>query len=190
MFTVMTTWKRGRQILQERLQSGKLPTRVFVNDMAANPPVRVPGTAVYLDSNARGTPASMLHNLKHNRVLHERVIFLSVVTQETPYVSDDQRYKIVPLGAGIHRVTIHVGFVEHVDLPHLLSRCPIDGVPFDVMRTSFLVGRERVIATDRPGMALWRERLFSAMSRNAEGVTRHFNLPVNRVVELGVQVEI
>ena len=132
----------------------------------------------------------MLHNLKHNWVLHERVIFLSVVTQETPYVSEDRRYEIVPLGSGIQRVTIHVGFVEHMDLPQLLSRCPIDSVPFDLMSTSFFLGRERVIATDRPGMALWRERLFSVMSRNAEGVTRYFKLPANRVVELGVQVEI
>ena len=150
----------------------------------------VPGTAVFLDSDVSGTPPAMLHNLKHNGVLHERVIFLSVVTQETPYVSEDRRYEIVALGAGMHRITIHVGFVEHVDIPHLLSRCAIDGVPFEMMHTSFFLGRERVIATDRPGMALWRERLFSVMSRNAEGVTRHFNLPANRVVELGVQVEI
>ena len=190
MFTIMTTWKRGRQILADRQLSRTLPAELFVDDLRSGGPMRIPGTAVYMDSNTNGTPPALLHNLKHNQVLHEHVIFLTVVTQETPDVDETRRFEVSPIGEGVLRVVVRVGFTEDIDVPDLLSRCNIEGVSFEPMRTSYFLGRERVIATSRPGMAIWRENLFAMMSRNAEGVTRYFGIPPNRVVELGMQVEI
>ena len=189
-FTVMTTWKRGREILHDRLRSKALPLDDFVESMRTHPPHRVPGTAVFMDSSAGGTPPALLHNLKHNWVLHERVVFLTVVTEEAPYVDEHARFTLLDLGAGMHRLTIRVGFVEDVDIPALLKRCSVEGGPFEMLRTSYFLGRERVISTARPGMARWRERLFGVLIRNAGGATEHFNLPSNRVVELGAQIEI
>ncbi len=190
MFTLMTTWKRGREILAARQQGRMFPIELFVKEVTAKPPIRVPGTAVFMDSTPDGTPPALLHNLKHNAVLHETVVFLTILPQETPFVADDERYEVISLGAGMHRVRARLGFMEEVDVPALLKGCTIEGVAFAPMKTSYFLGRERVIATDRPGMAMWREHLFAAMSRNAEGVTRYFCLPANRVVELGMQVEI
>jgi KUP system potassium uptake protein len=190
MFTVMTTWKTGRQILAERLRSRVLPIELFVDDVRKNPPVRVAGTAVFMDSNPEGTPPALLHNLKHNRVLHERVVFLTVQVEEVPRVSESRRFEVVPLGQGMVRLRVRVGFAEDVNVPALLARSPIEDVSFDPMKTSFFLGRERLIARGTRGMARWREKLFAAMSRNARGVTPHFHLPPNRVIELGMQLEI
>ncbi|MFQ5702905.1 MAG: potassium transporter Kup [Gemmatimonadales bacterium] len=190
MFTLMTTWKRGRAILAARQQGRMFPIELFVKEVEAKPPVRVPGTAVFMDSTPDGTPPALLHNLKHNSVLHETVVFLTILPQEAPFVADDERYEVITLGVGMYRVRARLGFMEEVNVPELLNGCTIEGVSFEPMKTSYFLGRERVIATDRPGMAIWREHLFGAMSRNAEGVTRYFSLPPNRVVELGMQVEI
>jgi len=190
MFTLMTTWKTGRQILAHRLRRRALPVDLFIPDVRTNPPPRVPGTAVYMDSSPTGTPPALLHNLKHNRVLHEHVVFLTVLTEDVPRVADDDRFEILDLGEGIVRIRIHAGFAEAVDIPALLARCPSAGVPFDAMTTSYFLGRERVIAGSRRGMALWREHVFAAMARNSTGVTTHYHLPPNRVIELGMQLEI
>ena len=190
VFVVMTTWKTGRQILLRRLFERTIPIETFVENVKSHPPTRVPGTAVFMDSNPKGTPPALLHNLKHNWVLHEQVIFLTVVPEEVPVVADEDRFEVVDYGAGMHRVRIHVGFAEEPDIPQFLAQCDIEGVSFAPMRTSFFLGRERLLSTARPGMAQWRERLFAFMTRNAEGVTPYFHLPPNRVVELGMQVEI
>jgi len=190
VFVVMTTWKTGRQILLRRLFERTIPIETFVENVKSHPPTRVPGTAVFMDSNPKGTPPALLHNLKHNWVLHEQVIFLTVVPEEVPVVADEDRFEVVDYGAGMHRVRIHVGFAEEPDIPQFLAQCDIEGVSFAPMRTSFFLGRERLLSTARPGMAQWRERLFAFMTRNAEGVTTYFHLPPNRVVELGMQVEI
>jgi len=190
MFTLMTTWKTGRQILSHRLRRRALSVDLFIPDVKTNPPPRVPGTAVYLDSSPTGTPPALLHNLKHNRVLHEHVVFLTVLTEDVPRIAEEKRFEVIDLGEGILRIRIHSGFAEEVDIPVLLARCPADGVPFDPMTTSYFLGRERVIAGSRQGMALWREHVFAAMSRNATGVTTHYHLPPNRVIELGMQLEI
>jgi len=190
IFTLMTTWKTGRQILSARLLSRILPIDLFVADVRNHPPFRVPGTAVFLDSNPDGTPPALLHNFKHNRVLHERVVFLTVEVQDVPYVAESRRFESIALGEGLHRLRIRAGFAEEVDVPALLRRCTVDGAGFDPMQTSFFLGRERLIASGTGGMAPWRQKLFAAMSHNAQGITPYFRLPPNRVVELGMQLEI
>ena len=190
MFIVMTTWKTGRRILADRMRGKVMPIDLFVEDVRKNPPIRVPGTAVFMDSNWEGTPPALLHNMKHNYVLHERVVFLTVQVEQVPHVSRKRRFEVIPLGEGIVRLRVRLGFAEDVDIPALLASSPIDDVSFDPMRTSFFLGRERLIAKETRGMARWRQRLFAAMSRNAQGVTPYFNLPPNRVVELGMQLEI
>ena len=190
MFTLMTTWKTGRQVLADRLRARVMPIELFVEDVRTNPPVRVPGTAVYMDSNPDGTPPALLHNLKHNQVLHRHVVFLTIQIEEIPFVAEDRRFEVLSLGEGMYRLRVHAGFSEDVDVPAFLARSTIEDVSFDPMRTSFFLGRERLIAKGVRGMARWREKLFAAMARNAQGVTRHFHLPANRVVELGMQLEI
>ncbi|MCZ6915672.1 MAG: potassium transporter Kup [Gemmatimonadetes bacterium] len=190
MFVLMTTWKRGRQILSSRLRERVIPLEEFVENLEQHPPIRVPGTAVFLSSDANGVPPALLHNLKHNRVMHERVIFLTISVGTTPTVDEANRIEISTLGGGMFRITVQVGFSEEIDVPGILARCDVEGGPFAMMQTSYFLGRERIIATARPGMAIWREKLFAVMTRNAEGITGHFNLPPNRIVELGMQVEI
>ena len=167
-----------------------MPIELFVDDVRKNPPIRVPGTAVFMDSNPEGTPPALLHNLKHNYVLHERVVFLTIQVEQVPRVPESRRFEVVPLGEGMVRLRVRVGFAEDVNVPVLLARSPIEDVPFDPMRTSFFLGRERLIAKGSRGMARWREKLFAAMARNAGGVTPYFHLPPNRVIELGMQLEI
>ncbi len=189
-FTVMTTWKRGRELLLERLQERVLPIATFVDNVRSSPPHRVPGTAVFLVSAKEGTPPSLLHNIKHNWVLHERTVFLTVTTLEIPYVHPRDRFAVVDHGEGLFSLNIRVGFAEGVDVPELLTQSGVPGGRFHPMMTSYFLGRERIISAVRPGMARWRDRLFSVLARNALGATVFFKLPPNRVVELGMQVEI
>ncbi|HHQ47339.1 MAG TPA: potassium transporter Kup [Acidobacteria bacterium] len=190
VFTGMTTWHRGRQILARRLREEMFPVEEFLTDVTANPPVRVPGTAVFMSGTSRGIPHALLHNLKHNHVLHERVILLTVVTEEVPRVGEKERVEVQELGAGMYRIVAHYGFMETPDIPSLARLLTRNGFPLDPRSTSFFLGRENLISTPRPGMARWRERLFAFMSRNALSATQFFGLPVNRVVEFGIQLEI
>ena len=190
VFLLMTTWKKGRDILFDRLQEGSLPTDVFLADVQRHPPMRVPGTAVFMTGNPRGVPPALLHNLKHNQVLHERVIFLTVLSTDIPFVPPDERVYVEDLGQGVFRVVARLGFMQTPDIPSILSLAKPWGLEFDLMRTTFFLGRETLIPSHRPGMALWRERLFAFMSRNAQNATTFFNIPVNRVVELGTQIEL
>jgi KUP system potassium uptake protein len=190
VFTMMTTWKRGREILRERLTAMLLPFDHFVRDLAADRITRVPGTAVFMSSKPGATPLALLHNLKHNKVLHERVVLLSVETEGVPYVPRAQRTELEQLDNGFNRLILHYGFMEDPDVPRGLALARRDGLEFHPMETSYFLGRERFIVTDRPGMAHWREHLFALMSRNARNATDFFRLPPNRVVELGAQLEI
>jgi KUP system potassium uptake protein len=189
-FSLMLTWRKGRSILAERQDTRTFPAQLFVADVRSNPPLRVPGTAVFLDSNPTGTPPALMHNLKHNHVLHEQVVFLTVLVGETPEVEESARFEVTSLGAGIFRILIHLGFAEEIDIPALLNRCTIGDGSFDPMQTTFFLGRERLIATRHSGMPRWSEKLFALMFRTAEGVTPYFHLPPNRVVEMGTQVEL
>jgi KUP system potassium uptake protein len=186
----MTTWVGGRKILGQRLMEGMLPMEAFLADVAARSPLRVPGTAVFLASTADRTPPTLLHNLKHNKVLHDRVVLLTVVTEEQPHVAEAERGEVTDLGQGFFRVVLHFGFMESVDVPRELRRISVPGLAFPPAETTYFLGKETVLATQRPGMAEWRERLFALMARNARAATAFFQLPPNRVVELGSQVEI
>ena len=190
VFTLLTTWKRGRAVLMQRLSEDAMPLDVFIQSIEASPPTRVPGTAVFLTSTQNRVPHALLHNLKHNKVLHERVVFLTVVTRDIPFVPDDERFEIKSLGCDFFRMTVDYGFKEDPDVPEMLEDCGRKGFTFDMMETSFFVSRETIIATVTPGMAMWRERLFVSMSKNATKASEFFQIPTNRVVELGTQVEL
>ncbi|HEX2189697.1 MAG TPA: potassium transporter Kup [Longimicrobiaceae bacterium] len=189
-FILMTTWKKGRQILGDRLQQQSLPIELFLADVAQKERTRVPGTAVYMYGNPNGTPPALLHNLKHNKVLHERVVFLTVETEEIPLVPDQERVEVVPLGEGFYRIVLRYGFTEDPDIPSALALVREPDLDLRPMQVSYFLGRETLIASKKPGMALWREILFAVMSRNARTATSFFGLPPNRVVELGAQIEL
>jgi KUP system potassium uptake protein len=190
VFILLTTWKRGRSILLARLAQETMPNDAFVTAIAAAPPLRVPGTAVFLTSTTGRVPHALLHNLKHNKVLHERVVLLTMTTRDIPVVPLAERMRIEDLGCNFWQVEAFFGFIEDQDVPALLEQCGLRGHPFDMMDTSFFVSRETLIPSVAPGMALWRERLFVSMSKNATKASEFFNVPTNRVVELGTQVEL
>ena len=188
-FTLLTTWAKGRQLLLARMDEASLPMEIFIKS-AATSATRVPGTAVFMTSSASGVPHALLHNLKHNKVLHERVILLTVKIQDVPYVPDSKRVETKDYTAGFYRVIVHYGFMEEVNVPSELSNLEGCGPACKMMDTSFFLARQTLIASSRPGMAIWREKLFAWMLRNAESAMEFFKLPTNRVVELGSQVEI
>ncbi|HLT28643.1 MAG TPA: potassium transporter Kup [Myxococcaceae bacterium] len=190
IFTLMTTWKRGRRILSERTRGAAMPLSTFLDNLRDHPPLRVPGTAVFMTGNADGTPTALLHNLKHNKVLHERLIFLTIRALEVPRVPAEERMHIEELAENTWRVVVQHGFVETVTMPRIVRMATQKGLALEMMQTTFFLGRETLIPTKRPGMALWRESLFALMSRNARSATAYFKLPPNRVVELGTQVEL
>jgi KUP system potassium uptake protein len=190
IFIVMTTWKKGRRILSERIQAEARPLEDFLQEITRQPPTRVSGTAIFMNSNAATTPPALLHNLEHNRVLHERVLFLTVKTELVPHIAAEERVKVETLSHGLYRMTVLYGFMEDPDIPQVLENLQVPGLALDLREITYFLGRETIIATKRPGMALWREKLFSLISRNATTATAYFGLPPDRVVELGEQIEI
>jgi len=189
VFTLLTTWAKGRKLMIERLRESAMPIRIFI-DSAANSASRVGGTAVFMTSTPDGVPHALLHNLKHNKVLHDRIILLTVKITDSPYVPDDKRYMIEDLGKGFHRMVLKYGFMQEADVPLALKQVSQCGSEFKMMDTSFFLARQTLLASSRPGMMIWREKLFAWMLRNAESAMEFFRLPTNRVVELGSQVEI
>ena len=143
-----------------------------------------------MNSGSSGTPSALLHNIKHNKVLHERVVVLTIEVQDVPYVEPRDRYEVIDLGQGFFRMTLRYGFMEETDVPHALAYAPMCGAPFEMMKTSFFLSRQTLVASEKPGMAIWREKLFAWMMRNAASAMEFFRLPTNRVVELGSQLEI
>jgi KUP system potassium uptake protein len=188
-FTLLTTWAKGRKLMIERLREAAMPISIFI-ESAATSATRVPGTAVFMTSTPDGVPHALLHNLKHNKVLHERVIMLTVKIADMPYVEQETRCDLEPLGHGFHRLVIKYGFMQEPDVPEALKRLTGCGPEFKMMDTSFFLARQTLLPSSRPGMAIWREKLFAWMLRNAESAMEFFKLPTNRVVELGSQVEI
>jgi KUP system potassium uptake protein len=188
-FTLLTTWAKGRQLLIARMDEASLPMEIFIKS-AATSASRVPGTAVFMTSSSSGVPHALLHNLKHNKVLHERVILLTVRIQDVPYVPEEKRSETKDYTAGFFRVVLNYGFMEEVNVPAELAKLKGCGPACKMMDTSFFLARQTLIASSRPGMAIWREKLFAWMLRNAESAMEFFKLPTNRVVELGSQVEI
>lgn len=188
IFVLMTTWKRGRQLLADRLKGERLELSSFIDSLMISTPTRVPGTAVFLNADTKGVPHAMLHNLMHNKVLHERVVLVSVQFFDTPYVPDVDRVEVKQLKGNFWSVVVQYGFMDEPDIPHALSRCAESGLELSMMDTSFFLGRETLIPRMGSEMSLWREKLFIAMFRNAGSATAFFKIPSNRVVELGTQV--
>lgn len=189
IFTLLTTWSRGRALMRERMAESTMPMEIFIKS-AANSATRVPGTAVFMASAASGVPSALLHNIKHNRILHERIIILTVQIEDVPFVEEADRIFCKDLGEGFYRVKMRFGFLEETDVPRTLDKVELCGPKFDMMHTSFFLSRQTLIASKIPGMAIWREKMFAWMLRNAANAMEFFKLPSNRVVELGSQVEI
>ena len=190
IFTLMTTWKKGRRLVAERLAARGFPLADFTRSLQANPPIRVPGTSVFLTAQPRGlTPPALAHNVRYNKVLHEHVVILTVSTAPVPHVPEEERVSIESAGHGIHTVRVQYGFMEDPNVPDALARARAQGLHIDLGDLTYFLGRETIIVTRHPGMAVWRERLFVLMARNAQRATAFFRLPTERVVELGVQVE-
>jgi KUP system potassium uptake protein len=189
IFVLLTTWAKGRELMIARLREAAMPVKVFIQS-AASSATRVPGTAVFMTSAADGVPHALLHNLKHNKVIHDRVILLTVKIADMPYVEEDSRCRLEDMGDGFHRLIVKYGFMQEPDVPAALARLTGCGPAFKMMDTSFFLARQTLLPSSRPGMAIWREKLFAWMLNNSESAMEFFRLPTNRVVELGSQVEI
>lgn len=189
IFVLLTTWSRGRALMRERMAESSMPMEIFIKS-ASGSAARVPGTSIFMASSSAGVPSALLHNIKHNRVLHERVIVLTVQIAEVPYVDEEKRVECKSMGDGFYRVVMRFGFLEETDVPATLAKVDLCGPPFEMMQTSFFLSRQTLIASKIPGMAIWREKVFAWMLRNAANAMEFFRLPSNRVVELGSQVEI
>jgi KUP system potassium uptake protein len=189
LFTLMTTWKTGRRLVAERLTARAAPLDAFIATIERARPTRVPGTAVFMTAQPTGTPPALAHNLRYNKVLHETVVVLTVATAQQPHVSPEERVSVEPLGQRLFNVRVQYGFMEDPDVPQSLRLARARGLPLDIDDLTYFLGRETIIVTRRKGMAIWRERLFVLMARNAVRATAFFRLPPERVVELGVQVE-
>ncbi len=190
LFTLMHTWKRGRDLLFSRFRQDSLPLKSFLARLPQSRTIRVPGIAIFMTSQADYVPGALLHNLKHNKVLHERVIFVTVLNEDIPQVGPDRRREVTELAAGIHRVILRYGFQESPHIPRELEALKQDGVPYEAMQASYFLGRETLVASVVPKMSHWRQWLFTLMSRNAVPATEFFRIPSDRVVELGVRVAI
>jgi len=190
MFLLMTTWKRGRSILSRRLSEDSLPLELFLKRQKESPILKVAGTAVFMTGGVDTVPIALLHNIKHNKVLHERVVFCTVQTEPFPRVPAKDRVVVEGLADGFYRITVRYGFFQEPDIPKMLRLCKAFGLEFDVMQTSFFLGRETLIPSVQPELPFWREQLFIVMSRNAVSATDFFRIPAGRVVELGTQVQL
>jgi len=190
LYVLMTTWKRGREILSKRMLEKTVPLKLLLADLAAEPPIRVPGTAVFMYGSVDGTPPALIHNLAHNKVLHEKIVFLTVTTEDVPYVAAAERVTVKRIGKGFHSVVARYGFTEDPDIVDVLAACKVQQLDIPIEGTTFFLGRETVIASERPGMSLWRESVFAFMTRNALRATAFFKIPPNQVFEVGAQVEL
>ena len=190
IFVLMTTWKRGREILGKRMQEKTVALKMLLADLAAEPPLRVPGTAVFMYGTTDGTPPALVHNLTHNKVLHERVVFLTMVTHDVPHVPPAERVTVKAIGKGFYSVIARYGFMDDPDIEDVLAACQMKSLDIPIAGTTFFLGRETLVASDRPGMPQWREQLFAFMSRNALRATAFFKIPADQVFEVGAQVEL
>jgi KUP system potassium uptake protein len=190
VFTLMTTWRQGRVLTVTAQKRLAIPLAAFLESLAGHPPHRVAGTAVFMAVDPQSTPNALMHNLKHNKVLHERVVFLTVQIRGVPWVAPAERVTVEHLGNGFFRLVVHFGFMDRPDVAASLELCKGCGLEFDLMQTTFFLSRATVVPTPGAGMALWRENLFAAMARNARTAADYYNIPANCVIELGTKVEI
>ncbi len=190
IYLLMTTWQKGRLILYRRLKERSISIEDFCAQLLRTPPLRVAGTAIYMSGDPWGVPVPLLHNLKHNKVLHERIALLTIVTREVPTVSKNQRVQIQEIIPNFYRIMVYYGFKEIPKMKHILEACRDHDIYFNVQETTFVLGRETILPSNTPGMPVWRERLFALMSRNAQRPTAFFRIPPNQVIEVGIQIEI
>ncbi len=190
LLTIMLTWKRGRELVYENLEKHAIPLEEFLDSLFIAPPDRVAGTAIFLRGETDGVPHALLHNLLHNKVLHERVVFLTVRIREEPYVPESEQVEVVALGHDCYQVNVSYGFKDEADVPGVLRLCGAKGLAFEMMETSFFITRQTIISVPGQGMMPWREHLYVAMQRNARTAAAYYQIPTNRVIELGTQVEI
>jgi KUP system potassium uptake protein len=190
VFAILTTWKRGRSELARVLNESSIPLDLFLQEIATVQPYRVPGTAVFMTSTAQGVPIVLLHHLKHNRTLHTRVVLLSIAAEKRPEVPDNERLDVTDLGLGFFRIVAHFGFTETPRIDRVFAFCHNRGLAFDLTSTTFVLGRETLLLSGRSHMAYWRKRLYALLARNAPSAISYFEIPPNRVMELGVQIEL
>ena len=190
IFAVMFTWRRGRKLLLERMEARSLPLRMFITSLEHGSAVRVPGTAIFMTGDEAGTPSALLHNLKHNKVLHARNIILRVESLDVPVAEPEERISIEDLGSSFWKMRVRYGFAEDPNVPRALFACSERGLDFDIMDTTFFLSRETLVPSAEKGMPLWQDKLYAFMARNATTATQFFSIPTNRFVELGAQVEI
>jgi KUP system potassium uptake protein len=190
IYAVMVTWLWGRERLAAQRATGALPLATLIETLRPDRPARVPGTAIYMTARIDNVPAALLHNMKHNKILHERNVLMTVRTEDVPRRPEAERLEIAHLGQNFHTVTIHYGFLEEPDIPRALALCRVGGFRFNLMETSFFVGHEKIVARRRSGIMLPFKKLFILLSNTALDATEFFRIPVNRIVELGGQVEI
>jgi KUP system potassium uptake protein len=191
IFVVMATWKKGRARVWEKLRPASMPLEMFLDGLSTSKSLtRVPGTALFMTANLEGTPIALLHNLKHNKVLHELNLVLTILTDEVPQVNPEKRVEVVDLKAGFHRIIAHYGFMEEPNVPELLAAARIDGHSLNLHKTTFFLSRETILPSKSSNMFRWRQWLFAVMARNAQSAGSFYRIPANRVVELGMQVEI
>jgi len=188
-FIILTTWAKGRKIMRKNMAEAAMPIEIFTKS-AANSATRVPGTAIFMASSSAGVPSALLHNIKHNKVIHERVVILTVNIKDVPTVEASKRCEVTDLGLGFYRLVLHFGFMQETDVPEALKEVKGCGMEFDMMTTSFFLSRQTLLPSKKPEMMIWREKLFAWLLRNAATAMEFFKLPTNRVVELGSQMEI
>jgi len=190
VFTLLSTWKRGRALLYAKLQQDSMPLDAFIASLAYGGPHRIEGTGIFMTTNPNGVPRAMLHNLLHNKILHERVVLLNVQVEDVPHITDEQRIEVLPLPQGFYQIIIRYGFKDDPDIPQALMLCERHGLAIEMMETSFFLGRETIVRQGIPSMQRWRQMIFTWMFRNADTATAYFKIPANRVVELGTQIEL
>jgi KUP system potassium uptake protein len=186
----MSTWKKGRELVVERLHASEVPLEAFFQQLAQNPPYRVPGTAVFMTARSEGAPPILVHHLKHNKVLHQQIVLLTVSMLNTPTISEGEPIEVRAIGNGFYRVIARFGFMESPDVPAALARARDKGLTMSDGDTTFYLADLTLRAVDRIGLSFWRDALFIFLSRNARRATNFFNIPVDRVVEIGIQLEI
>ncbi len=190
VYMAMTTWRSGRRLLQRERERDALPLATFIATLRPDRPLRVPGTAVFMTGNITVVPNALLHNLKHNKVLHDRVVLMTVQTEDIPYVGDEQRLEVCHLDQNFHTITVHYGFMDQPNIPRALAQCRAMQFHFNLLETSFFVGREKLVAGNRTRLWRWRKRLFIFLSNTMLDATEFFRIPTNRVIELGGQIEL
>src|SRR5690606_22081335 len=188
-FILLTTWAKGRKIMRDKMAEAAMPLEIFAKS-AKQSAMRVPGTAIFMASSAEGVPSALLHNIKHNKIIHERVVILTVNIKDVPSIPWDERVEVTDMGSGFYRLILNYGFMQETDVPAALKKVKECGMEFDMMTTSFFLSRQTLLPSEKPGMMLWREKIFAWMLRNAATAVEFFKLPSNRVVELGSQMEI